>query len=98
MPIYEFVCERCGRRSEGIFRVFRSSLLVDPCKVCGGRQVKVPSAVSISIAGNAGPKLRTRVGLSDELGRLGLKAPLFGSEEKKEKARWVLRKSGVKVG
>jgi len=56
---------------------------------------RVPSASAIIIAGNMGPKLRTRVNLDDELKVQGFNAPLFRSEELKDKVRWRLKKEGV---
>jgi hypothetical protein len=63
---------------------------------CGSNAIRIPSAASIVIAGNAGPKLRTRVALSDELEKQGIAAPLFSSDLGKDKARWLLKKEGVR--
>ena len=63
---------------------------------CGSKCHRIPSVVSIVIAGNAGPKLRTRVALSDELEKQGIVAPLFSSDLGKDKARWLLKKEGIR--
>jgi hypothetical protein len=54
------------------------------------------SAAKIHIAGNPGPKLRTRVNLADEMEKQGFHAPFFKSPEAKDKARWLLKKTGIR--
>jgi hypothetical protein len=48
------------------------------------------------MSGNMGPKLRTRVALSDELEKQGISAPLFSSDLAKDKARFILKKEGIR--
>ena len=38
MPIYEFVCEKCGNKFESLFRT--RSEAAPPCPACGGKNVK----------------------------------------------------------
>lgn len=90
MPIYEFECRSCGYSEETINVEFVT------CPTCGRQMKRVISAASIVIAGNPGPKLRTRVALDDELRRQGAKTPLFRSEEAKDKARWHLKKLSIR--
>jgi hypothetical protein len=90
MPMYCYECE-CGNEVEAI--------LPKPedlsCGLCGRQLRQVMAPAAIIIAGNPGPKLKTRVNLDDELNRQGFKAPLFKSEEAKDKARWVLKKHSI---
>ena len=92
MPIYEFTCQTCGTTME---QLCFAPLDKVTCH-CGSNAIRIPSVASIVIAGNAGPKLRTRVALSDELEKQGLAAPLFSSDLGKDKARWLLKKEGVR--
>lgn len=89
MPIYDFECRACGYSEEVINTEFVT------CPNCGRQMKRVPSVASIVIAGNPGPKLKTRVNLDDELRRQGVKTPLFRSEEAKDKARWHLKKLSI---
>lgn len=91
MPIYVYECEKCGTHQEGI----TSFLEYLTCVNCGRQMKRVPAAASIVIAGNPGPKLKTRVNLDDELQKQGMKAPLFRSEEAKDKCRWALKKHSL---
>jgi putative FmdB family regulatory protein len=92
MPIYEFYCQTCNNLVEQL-----SPRDVDEIACCcGSSAVRIPSKASIVIAGNAGPKLRTRVALSDELEKQGIVAPLFSSDLGKDKARWLLKKEGIR--
>lgn len=92
MPIYEFNCQTCGTIVE---QLCFAPLDKVTCR-CGSNAIRIPSKASIVIAGNAGPKLRTRVALSDELEKQGIAAPLFSSDLGKDKARWLLKKEGVR--
>ena len=92
MPIYEFYCQTCNNLVE---RLSPRNLDRVTCR-CGSSAIRIPSKASIVIAGNAGPKLRTRVALSDELEKQGIVAPLFSSDLGKDKARWLLKKEGIR--
>ena len=92
MPIYEFSCQACGTTME---QLCFAPLDKVTCR-CGSNAIRILSVVSIVIAGNAGPKLRTRVALSDELEKQGIAAPLFSSDLGKDKARWFLKKEGIR--
>jgi putative FmdB family regulatory protein len=92
MPIYEFSCQACGNIVERLCFASIDSLICH----CGSKAIRIPSKVSIIVAGNAGPKLRTRVALSDELEKQGVTAPLFSSDLGKDKARWLLKKEGIR--
>lgn len=50
MPIYEYVCSRCGKRVEVFQKVNDPPLRT--CKACGGRLKKVLSAPAIQFKGN----------------------------------------------
>lgn len=90
MPIYEYECRECGVTEEIISTVWDRA-----CQICGRQMKRLISPASIIIAGNPGPKLKTRVNLDDELQKQGMKAPLFRSDEAKDKARWVLKKHSM---
>ena len=92
MPIYEFYCQTCKTLSEQLCRV---SLDKVTCH-CGSKATRIPSRCSIIMSGNMGPKLRTRVALSDELEKQGVSAPLFSSDLAKDKARFILKKEGIR--
>ncbi len=92
MPLFEYLCPDCGHKKERL--TFGGQIEFSICP-CGARMARVPSASAIIIAGNMGPKLRTRVNLDDELKVQGFNAPLFRSEELKDKVRWRLKKEGV---
>jgi putative FmdB family regulatory protein len=92
MPIYEFYCQTCETKLE---QLCFAPLDKVACR-CGSSAIRIPSMASIVIAGNAGPKLRTRVALSDELEKQGMTAPLFSSDLGKDKARWLLKKEGIR--
>lgn len=92
MPIYEFYCQTCETKLEQLCLRFIDTTT---CR-CGSKATRIPSKVSIIVSGNAGPKLRTRVALSDELEKQGIVAPLFSSDLGKDKARWLLKKEGIK--
>jgi putative FmdB family regulatory protein len=49
MPIYEYVCQKCARKTEAIQRVGESPLRV--CPHCGGRLKKAISAPAIQFKG-----------------------------------------------
>ena len=50
MPIYEYVCGKCGRKTEVIQRVGEAPLKV--CPHCGGRLKKAFSAPAIQFKGS----------------------------------------------
>jgi len=50
MPIYEYVCEKCGEKTEVIQRVGEAPLRV--CPHCGGRLKKAISAPAIQFKGS----------------------------------------------
>ena len=93
MPIYEFHCQTCNDVLERICHFGEGDSIT--CH-CGSKATRIPSRVSVVIAGNIGPKLRTRVALSDELEKQGISAPLFSSDLGKDKARWLLKKEGIR--
>jgi putative FmdB family regulatory protein len=87
MPIYEFKCRDCGKKSEYI--TFRASETVTPsCKKCGSERMdRVPS--------------RVRVRLSEEtrMERMADPSRLGGLDENdpKSMARWM-KKMGQEMG
>lgn len=93
MPIYEFSCQACSNIVEQIVPVGKGFMT---CQSCGGIATRIPSRYSVIISGNMGPKLRTRVALDDELKKQGVSAPLFSSDLAKDKARYILKKEGIK--
>jgi len=92
MPFFDFECVVCKRTWEDIVPANGG---VSSCPHCGRNGVRLPPLVSIVVAGNMGPKLKNRVNLDTELKRQGFSAPLFKSEEAKDKARFVMRKEMV---
>jgi putative FmdB family regulatory protein len=50
MPIYEYVCNRCGKKTEAIQRVGERPLKV--CPHCGGKLKKAFSAPAIQFKGS----------------------------------------------
>jgi putative FmdB family regulatory protein len=50
MPIYEYLCEQCGRRSEAIQRLGDAPLT--ECPDCGGQLKKMFSAPSFQLKGS----------------------------------------------
>ncbi len=50
MPIYEYVCEKCGKKTEVIQRVGETPLRV--CPHCSGRLKKAISAPAIQFKGS----------------------------------------------
>ncbi len=50
MPIYEYICSRCGSHLEAVQRV--SDPPLQKCQVCGGRLKKIISAPAIQFRGN----------------------------------------------
>jgi putative FmdB family regulatory protein len=50
MPIYEYVCGKCGKRTEVIQRIGEAPLRV--CPHCGGRLKKAISAPAIQFKGS----------------------------------------------
>ena len=93
MPIYEFHCQTCNEVVEQLCPMGEDDKAV--CR-CGSIATRIPSMASIVISGNIGPKLRTRVALSDELDKQGISAPLFSSDLAKDKARYILKKEGIR--
>jgi len=91
MPVYEFYCNECKKHFEEVCAVGE----IKSCD-CGATPTRLLSAAAVVIAGNMGPKLRTRVALSDELEKLGHTAPLFKNAEHKDMSRWALKKLGIK--
>ncbi len=92
MPIYLFKCCSCHELLEGIF----NSDEEPNCPSCqAGPMRKLPTAASIIVRGNSGPKLKDRVTLDDELKKSGFSSPLFPSDEVKDKTRWLLKKVGI---
>lgn len=91
MPIYEFECPKCYSRASLLCGVGEGS----NCSLCGREMRRVMSRTAIIIAGNIGKKLKTRVGLDDELKKQGFKSALFSSELRKDKCRWLLKKTGA---
>ena len=92
MPIYEFLCPECQKLFEEVCAVGEGR----KCKSCNVSAIRLLSAVSVVIPGNIGPKLRTRVALSDELEKQGFSAPLFKDDLAKDQSRWALNKLGIK--
>ena len=90
MPIYTYECV-CGHSLDVLLR----ELIEINCECCGEKLRRIIAPVNFHIAGNPGPKIKTRVNLDDELKRQGMKAPLFKSEEAKDKARWALKKHSL---
>ena len=91
MPIYVYECRVCGWEEETVLPTPSERT----CPGCGRQLRRVMSAANVIIAGNPGPKLKTRVNLDDELQKQGMKAPLFRSDEAKDKARWALKKHSL---
>jgi putative FmdB family regulatory protein len=50
MPIYEYVCQKCGKKTEAIQRVGEKPLRV--CPHCGGKLKKAISAPAIQFKGS----------------------------------------------
>jgi putative FmdB family regulatory protein len=50
MPIYEYVCETCGRKTEAIQRVGEKPLRI--CPHCGGKLKKAFSAPAVHFKGS----------------------------------------------
>ena len=50
MPIYEYACQKCGKRTEAIQRVGEKPLRI--CPHCGGRLKKLASAPAIQFKGS----------------------------------------------
>jgi putative FmdB family regulatory protein len=50
MPIYEYVCSRCGSHIEAVQKV--SDPPLQKCRVCGGVLKKIISAPAIQFKGN----------------------------------------------
>ena len=50
MPIYEYACEKCKRKTEAIQRVGEKPLRI--CPHCGGRLKKLASAPAIQFKGS----------------------------------------------
>ncbi len=50
MPIYEYVCQSCKRKTEGIQRVSEKPLAI--CPHCGGKLKKALSAPAIRFKGS----------------------------------------------
>ena len=90
MPIYEFFCQSCGIEYSGLCKIGESK----NCPTCGSKGRRLASAAAIVIAGNMGPKLKTRVNLDDELKKQGFSTPLFPNNEAKEFCRWATKKVG----
>ena len=93
MPLYEFGCQACGLIVEHLCKRTSDSI---ECINCGSKATRIPSTYSIHTGENMGMKLRTRVALDDELKKQGISAPLFKSELGKDKARWLLKKEGIR--
>jgi len=91
VPIYEFECAKCNSRTSLLCSVGGRGI----CPSCGKEMKRLQSAAAIIIAGNMGPKLRTRVALDDEMKKQGFSSPLFSSELRKDKCRWLLKKAGA---
>ena len=92
MPIFKFECPVCGRQRERICAWDDHAI----CGYCLQRMIKLPSLFGVCIAGNVGPKLRTRVALSDEMEKQGMSTPLYASELEKDQVRWASKKVGLK--
>ena len=88
MPLYDFECVACDKLFEDIAPVGGEVT----CPTCGRGAKRLPPLVAIVIAGNMGPKLKNRVALDTELRKQGFEAPLFKSEDHKDKARWLMKK------
>ncbi len=95
MPIFDYKCinATCSRVVEALVMATGEAPV---CPSCGALTRKIPSRASIIISGNMGPKLRTRVALDDELKKQGYSTPLFKSEQSKDKAKWALKKVGIR--
>ena len=50
MPIYEYQCEQCGKRTENLQRASDPPLAA--CPACGGRVKKLPSAPAVQFKGS----------------------------------------------
>ena len=50
MPIYEYVCQKCGRKTEVLQRLSEKPLKI--CPHCGGRLKKAISAPAIQFKGS----------------------------------------------
>ncbi|KKK61447.1 hypothetical protein LCGC14_3014260 [marine sediment metagenome] len=92
MPIFDFECPSCKRQQSELCDW--NTIIV--CRTCRSCMKKLPSSFGIAIAGNVGPKLRTRVALSDEMEKQGMSTPLYASELEKDQVRWASKKVGLK--
>ena len=50
MPIYEYECQKCGKRTEAIQRIGEKPLKI--CPHCGGKLKKLASAPAIQFKGS----------------------------------------------
>jgi putative FmdB family regulatory protein len=50
MPIYEYVCQSCGKKTEVLQRISEKPLKI--CPYCGGRLKKAASAPAIQFKGS----------------------------------------------
>ena len=81
MPIYEYVCAKCGQKTEVIQRVGEAPLKV--CPHCGGRLKKAISAPAIQFKGS-GWYVTDYARAQKESGS-GAKADTEGGEKSAEK-------------
>jgi len=81
MPIYEYVCNKCGQKTEVIQRIGEAPLKV--CPHCGGRLKKAISAPAIQFKGS-GWYVTDYARASKESG--GKKEADSGGESKPEKS------------
>jgi putative FmdB family regulatory protein len=82
MPIYEYVCKKCGQKTEVIQRIGEAPLRV--CPHCGGRLKKAISAPAIQFKGS-GWYITDYARAKKESGT-GAKAEADGGEKTGDKA------------
>lgn len=94
MPLFDFKCPDCNHKIEEIIGLEKAHSV--DCPFCGGKMSRQFGAPSIIIAGNPGPKIKTRPALAKELRKQGFNSPLFSSREHEDRTDWTLKRAGVK--